>query len=232
MNNPSCIAEGCNKQIFVKKRGLCVTHYQYWRSFGDVPGVPRRADASEPCVFDGCVQERRYGELCMGHYNQRRKGRKLVPLRRYTDPSVRDEAGNKQCRRCERWLETGDFSINKARPDGLSAYCRRCERDKMLIHKYGITVEQHEAMLADQGGGCAICGGPTKDGREFYVDHDHTCCSGERTCGNCVRGLLCGECNLGIGYLGDDAIRMERAIAYLRGANQARGGGLNDSIPA
>lgn len=216
MNNPSCLVDGCDKRIYVKKRGLCSTHYQYWRSCGDVPGVARRADALEPCVVDGCTQTRRYGPLCMGHYTQRRKRRDLAPLRRFTDPTARDEAGNKQCRRCERWLEVAGFSTNKARPDGVSAYCRRCERDKSLIHKYGITVDQHEAMLQEQGGGCAVCGGPTKDGREFFVDHDHKCCPGQRTCGTCVRGLLCGDCNLGIGYFDDQIDKLLSAIEYLR----------------
>jgi hypothetical protein len=221
MNNPSCLADGCNKQIYVKKRGLCSTHYQYWCSYKDVPGISPRAVEFEPCIFDECAQPRRYGQLCMGHYNQRRKTGALKPLRKLTDPTIRDEAGNKQCRRCERWLATSEFSTNKARRDDLTAYCRRCERDKALIHHYGITLEQHEAMLAGQGGGCAICGGPAKDGRPFYVDHDHSCCPGQRTCGKCVRGLLCGDCNLGIGYFDDDVARMRRAIVYLRDRGDA-----------
>jgi hypothetical protein len=47
------------------------------------------------------------------------------------------------------------------------------------------------------------------------VDHDHTCCSGEITCGKCVRGLLCVRCNTVLGLLRDDPEILRAAIAYL-----------------
>lgn len=68
-------------------------------------------------------------------------------------------------------------------------------------------------MLAEQGGGCAICGSAVW----LVVDHDHACCAGPSSCGACVRGILCGECNTIIGRVNDDADRLERAAAYLRG---------------
>lgn len=225
MTEPTCVVDGCDRTLHVKKYGLCNGHYQRMKKYGD-PTQGVYAQNTQTCTFDECTAPRRYDQLCMGHYTQRRKTGTLKPLRRFTDPMVRDESGNKQCRRCDRWLPTEAFSTNKARRDLLTAYCRRCERDKALIHNYGITVHQHEAMLAGQGGGCAICGGQNKDGRAFFVDHDHACCPGQRTCGSCVRGLLCGDCNLGIGYFRDDIARMKTAISYLirgsiRGAETA-----------
>lgn len=64
-------------------------------------------------------------------------------------------------------------------------------------------------MLAAQNGVCAICGKePTKGrGRKLHIDHDHE--TGKR------RGLLCNGCNTGIGSLGDDVSRLQRAIKYL-----------------
>jgi hypothetical protein len=52
----------------------------------------------------------------------------------------------------------------------------------------------YRAMLVNQDGVCAICGrghilGP------LFIDHDHACCNKKWTCGKCVRGLLCGDCN-------------------------------------
>lgn len=220
MTERTCTINGCDRPLYVKKRGLCSRHYQRWQKYGD-PTQGVQPQYAQPCTFADCPAPRRYDQLCMGHYTQRRLGKTLKPLRKITDPTVRNAAGNKQCRRCEAWLPTAEFSTNKARRDLLTAYCRRCERDKALIHNYGITIDQHEAMLASQGGGCAICGGPTKDGRAFFVDHDHSCCPGQRTCGKCVRGLLCGDCNLGIGYFDDDIARMEQAITYLRGGGAA-----------
>src|SRR5581483_3199725 len=67
-----------------------------------------------------------------------------------------------------------------------------------FLQKYGITVEQRDVMLAKQGGGCAICGTAEPGEKGWALDHDHDCCPtsnrDEKTCGGCVRGVLCGRC--------------------------------------
>ena len=62
-------------------------------------------------------------------------------------------------------------------------------RNKLIYRKYGITAAQYDAMLAAQGGHCAICPAtePSGRGKLFHVDHDHV--TGR------VRGLLCHACN-------------------------------------
>lgn len=78
--------------------------------------------------------------------------------------------------------------------------------------KYGVTRERYEQMVADQDGKCAICGvtenryGDTV--RDWDIDHCHD--TGE------VRGLLCTNCNRGIGYMQHDADRLQAAIGYLK----------------
>ena len=63
-------------------------------------------------------------------------------------------------------------------------------------------------MLAAQDGKCAICGTTSTGNRKaFHVDHDHK--TGK------VRGLLCSNCNTGIGNLRDDIGLLNRAIEYL-----------------
>lgn len=71
---------------------------------------------------------------------------------------------------------------------------------------------------------CRICGKdivtPTlqRGGRRrplLVVDHDHDCCHGEKSCGQCVRGFLCGACNSGIGLLRDDSTVVRAAVSYL-----------------
>jgi Recombination endonuclease VII len=83
---------------------------------------------------------------------------------------------------------------------------REYNRRYRLTHRYGITIEEYDAILAAQDGGCAIC-----KGRRPYllaVDHCH------RT-GN-VRGLLCKLCNNRLlTSVRDDVSVLERAIDYL-----------------
>lgn len=86
----------------------------------------------------------------------------------------------------------------------------------MREQRFKLTREAFDALLAKQGG-CAICGA-TEPGRTYWhVDHDHTCCPGsEKTCGNCVRGILCGTCNIGLGAFKDDPDRLTSAARYLQ----------------
>lgn len=80
------------------------------------------------------------------------------------------------------------------------------ERARHLMTKYGITLEQYDAMLTEQGGVCAGCGAePTAI--SLHVDHDHTT--------GAVRGLLCFPCNAALGNAGDSAERLLSLAAYL-----------------
>ena len=89
------------------------------------------------------------------------------------------------------------------------------QNEARRVRLFGLDRAKYDAMLAAQGGGCAICGGPNRDGRFLAVDHDHRCCPGERTCGKCVRGLLCDSCNHAIGKFKDDPELLLRASKYL-----------------
>lgn len=86
--------------------------------------------------------------------------------------------------------------------------------------RYGLTPERWAQMLEEQQGLCYLCGEPLPDGkRAIHVDHDHACCRGSRSCGTCIRGLACNDCNLGIGLFGDDPERLRRVADNLEMAN-------------
>lgn len=83
---------------------------------------------------------------------------------------------------------------------------------------WGITPERYTAMLEAQDGRCAICGvEECETGARFSVDHDHACCPGQKSCGECVRGLLCRACNHGLGSFRDSVASLRAAVAYLGG---------------
>lgn len=89
-------------------------------------------------------------------------------------------------------------------------------RRQRLKKLYQMTDRQYFDLLASQGGGCAICGGPS-DAKDFAVDHDHSCCPGRTSCGRCIRGVLCSQCNTALGLFRDDPALMARATDYLGG---------------
>lgn len=84
-----------------------------------------------------------------------------------------------------------------------------------LRRLYRVTPEWYAGKLAEQNGGCAICGNPSKGRkRNLSVDHDHRCCSGQRSCGACVRGLLCSYCNQAVGAIEFTPNWLEKFIEY------------------
>jgi hypothetical protein len=82
-------------------------------------------------------------------------------------------------------------------------------RAQHLKRKYGITEEDYQSVLVSQGGVCAICGELelSKTGR-LHIDHNHD--TGK------VRGLLCGQCNKGIGLFKDTPDLLLSAAKYLK----------------
>lgn len=103
-------------------------------------------------------------------------------------------------------------------------YVPRSQRPTMLWAKFRMTEDEFDSMLADQGFACAVCrcSEPGGQWNTWHVDHDHSCCPGRKSCGQCIRGLLCQECNQGLGKFNDDAGRLERAAAYLRQPRRLR----------
>ena len=107
----------------------------------------------------------------------------------------------------------GFYVVGVAAPPARGAW--HAKRSAKLRRTYGITIADFEAMLAEQGGVCAICrrsetvewcGKP----RALNVDHCHVT--------GVVRGLLCNFCNHALGAFDDDPARLRLAADYLEGA--------------
>ena len=82
---------------------------------------------------------------------------------------------------------------------------KRAMRDRHYRVTYDISADEFDVLLEKQGGVCAICAGPDPQ----HLDHDHVT--------GAIRGILCINCNHGIGKFFDDPALLERAAAYLRG---------------
>lgn len=78
------------------------------------------------------------------------------------------------------------------------------------LTKFGLTPEWYENETKE----CAICESKTPGRKaDWAFDHDHNCCASG--CSKCFRGILCHDCNTGIGFLKDNISRLLSAIFYL-----------------
>jgi len=126
----------------------------------------------------------------------------------------------KTCNECHEHKPLGDFySSNKSKvanattPQGtVLSMCILCHKANgkraHYVRTYGITMEDAQSLLDSQDGECAICTTPLSITESTAcVDHDHLT--------GAVRGMLCRQCNGGIGLLQDSREVVSKALAYL-----------------
>lgn len=127
----------------------------------------------------------------------------------------------KRCTRCG--IEKAESEFHK-KLGGHNPHCKECRRGHAAKHarkrrsehplrdvayRFGLAEAELALMFA---GGCFICG----DMERLVVDHDHRCCPRRgQSCGDCVRGVLCNNCNAALGFANDDPTRLMRMASYL-----------------
>lgn len=88
--------------------------------------------------------------------------------------------------------------------------------------RFGLAPETIEAMIEAQGGVCGLCRRDFSNNQTF-VDHDHACCPGRtKTCGKCVRMILCRSCNQGLGFFLDSPELLREAADYIERHRRSR----------
>lgn len=117
------------------------------------------------------------------------------------------------CRTCGICKPQDDFGIRARVYKGVSYRNRSCKdccykraRNYRLKKLYGISAEDYDRLLVEQGDRCALCAASTDEADALVVDHEHA--SGR------VRGLLCQPCNVAVGFF-EVRIDIERMQAYL-----------------
>jgi len=96
---------------------------------------------------------------------------------------------------------------------GRGSYCKRCHAIEVRERKYGVSHVTMQDILYAQGNRCAICKRKREsdNGREWAVDHDHET--------GAIRGILCANCNGGLGMFQDSVVVLRGAIDYLERAD-------------
>lgn len=131
---------------------------------------------------------------------------------RLTEISVKGE--HRKCSICKKWLDINHFYLlnkNNISLKQSKSTCKECTKS-YKYNKYRITDIEYRKMYNSQKGVCKICGNNnnTKQGRtkRLCVDHCHKT--------NTVRGLLCDNCNTGLGKFKDSIELLEKSIKYLK----------------
>lgn len=199
-----CTVESCEQSVLVKSRGLCRLHYNRWIRKGETSDARKNGDRA--CVTDGCDRPRVSNGLCDRHF---RPGYQADRRR------AAKEAAPRRCGHC------GDPVPTSKRWRGPVSYCSRPCKDRAAVasgatalavkryyfkSRYGLTPAQVEEMAAT---GCAICGTTDWPGRHNRPHVDHCHATGR------VRGILCSECNVGLGKFKDDPDLLRRAVEYI-----------------
>lgn len=140
----------------------------------------------------------------------------------------------KKCSKCQEEKPLELFAKDGRKSDGRRGICKKChsayqseyfknnpkKRQPNPLYdtnylRHGISKNQWEFLLGVHDGKCWIC----KTRPATSIDHDHRCCPKTRSCGKCVRGILCGSCNTAIGSLGDTVDGVMNAVLYLKQYN-------------
>jgi hypothetical protein len=136
---------------------------------------------------------------------------------------------DKKCIKCGIIKNIEMFAKGSKYSDGRRNYCKKCHSNyvvqytksnphkrtkdspKRKFKRHGLTEDKYNSMLALHDGKCHSC----KDRDAINIDHDHLCCPGSYSCGKCVRGLLCSQCNTALGLLKDDAVKINNLLDYI-----------------
>lgn len=185
-----CSVEDCVRPDLTG--GMCATHYQRLLRGNETLGVRPRTQSGMRCTGPECDRQATSTGLCRTHSWQAGQGKTLTVVRP-RNPTECPVAG------CAR----------------ISTFGVLCSRHSRYALIFNMTIEDFVALLAR--GKCDICGksGEYRKG-DLAIDHDHSCCpEPARSCGKCIRGLLCSQCNWAIGQAGDSPERLRAMADYL-----------------
>lgn len=103
----------------------------------------------------------------------------------------------RQCPKCKQTVDSSLFGKT-------CSICKKCRKATYLSKVYKLSMENYQTLLDKQNAECAICG---RCDEMLHIDHCHN--------SNTIRGLLCSNCNLGLGNFRDNTKFLENAIKYL-----------------
>lgn len=146
-----------------------------------------RAEGNPKPQYAGIPADKKTAAYSKAYY-EKNKEQRQAEGREYNKRKRREDPEKARKRASEYW---------HAKPKEERS--RICD-SRRFKDRFKRTTEWYDESLMAQDGHCALCDFvPTE--KRLNVDHDHKCCDRRITCGQCVRGLLCDQCNFDLGFL-------------------------------
>lgn len=143
----------------------------------------------------------------------------------------------KVCIKCGEEKTIDLFSKGKRYKDGRRNTCKKCHTEYMIDYyknnpqknlekirlnnknrpqwkRHGMSENEWNLLYHKYDGKCHSC----KENDGVAIDHDHSCCSKSYSCGNCIRGFLCRECNISLGIMKEEYERIIKLAEYINPA--------------
>ena len=175
-------------------RGMCKYCYQKWHTEANKEHVKERQAKY-------AKENREHLKIYLRSWKKTNPQKMLVLRNRY-----RQKNSASLLDRHRKYNLENRETINKKSKEYAMKYPEKAQ-NLHLKRYYKITIDEYNVLLEKQERVCAICGGVNKNGRKLYVDHNHDT--------GVVRGLLCDDCNVGIGRLRDNKDLAYKAYLYL-----------------
>lgn len=148
-------------------------------------------------------------------YKGNKCGRELTCKQCWREDGARKRAEyplpNKFCEGCSKIKPVAEFGIHNRSADGYMKVCKECyspgNNSRSRLRRTGWTEEEYQEAFRRQDGRCAICTEPAPDYQALCADHRHATLD--------KRGLLCAQCNQGLGKFKDNVTILQAAIDYL-----------------
>jgi len=140
------------------------------------------------CSVNSCVREHKAHGLCRLHY-ERLRDKGILETSSKALPLIKKICSVSGCKRFH----------------SAKGFCKTHYNQHT---KYQLDNEQLGNLSLE----CEVCGSL----ENLNIDHDHECCPTKVTCGKCIRGVLCNNCNTALGLLHDNVALLKKAIFYLK----------------
>lgn len=202
-----CKAVNCNSNKH-QARGYCNRHYRRLIKRLRKLGLVELPKKKTKCKVEDCNNKYNSKGYCAKHYARLWHNGTLIIKNLREKREILIKENKNICCQCKCIKNITSFCKNKNSKYGINLTCKKCAMENHYKVKYNINSKQYHLMRKQQNYKCLICSKSEEElNKKLCIDHSHLT--------KTLRGLLCQQCNLGIGFLKENINILQNAINYL-----------------